>query len=547
MRTTPIPQAARGIGAAALLTFLFIQQRPVDLVQYRRFTDDLQVMRQLDAEINEDLLSSRYELLNSYDPFVEKLGRMRKTAADLLRIPEFVNGKDREQVGVLITAESKTVMEKTRYVDRFKSDNAVLKNSLRYFPSLIAEGTRAALKSNDGELREHLATLLRDILLYDLTPHSDLNVALTGEINLLSEDAARRPDLSALLGALKAHALTITAFKPKVEALTRQLVSQPDARNIDAISRTCYADYERASRAGETYRMVLYLCSVALLFYCIDRAMNLVKFRLAVARARASTEIAEQANRAKSAFLATMSHELRTPLNAILGFSELLQMEMADEGVTKWEREMQNIQRSGRHLLALINDILDLSKIDAGKVEIASEDFQLGDVLEDVTASLRPQAAKNGNTIQVVYAPAVVRGDMMRVQQCLLNLAGNACKFTHDGSIRIEANIENSADISWCQIAVIDTGIGISPDRVDSLFREFQQVDSSTTRKYGGTGLGLAISRRLCQKMGDDITVVSKAGQGSTFTMRFPSAGCNSNKEIRQAAPGPAACAAVSG
>jgi PAS domain S-box-containing protein len=237
-------------------------------------------------------------------------------------------------------------------------------------------------------------------------------------------------------------------------------------------------------------------------------------------------DLAESASRAKSMFLATMSHELRTPLNAILGFSELLKVEMEERGLHEWEQYLGTIHRSGTHLLELINGILDLSKIDAGKMELSLEDLDISTIVRDVAAAAEPLAAKNGNAVRIVCEPAILYGDRDRIRQCLLNLVENACKFTHRGEVLIEGRVEEHApdgvDGSWYLLSVVDNGIGIAPEDIAKLFSDFTQVDGSRTRRYGGAGLGLAVSRRLCRLMGGDIAVDSTFGQGSTFTMRIP-------------------------
>ena len=240
---------------------------------------------------------------------------------------------------------------------------------------------------------------------------------------------------------------------------------------------------------------------------------------------------AEAANSAKSQFLASMSHELRTPLNAIIGYSEMLQEEVADLGQTALAPDLEKIHTAGRHLLALINDILDLSKIEAGKTELFLETFEAGAMLRDVTTTVQPLVAKNGNRLVVEEGAGLgtMRADLTKVRQVLLNLLSNACKFTERGTVTLAAAREappagdgapGAGD--WLVFRVSDSGIGMTPEQLAKLFEAFAQAEASTARRYGGTGLGLAISRRFCQLMGGDITVTSRPGEGSTFTVRLP-------------------------
>jgi CheY-like chemotaxis protein/nitrogen-specific signal transduction histidine kinase len=228
----------------------------------------------------------------------------------------------------------------------------------------------------------------------------------------------------------------------------------------------------------------------------------------------------EIASKHKSQFLASMSHELRTPLNAIIGVTEMLREDARD---LKRDDEFEPLDRvlgAGRHLLALINDILDLSKIEAGRMELHLESFPLMPLIEDVVKTIEPMATKNGNRI-VIDCPfdlGTVHADQIRFRQTLLNLASNANKFTEKGTVTIAAQAQRTE----ITVAVTDTGIGMTEEQMGRLFQEFSQADASTTRKYGGTGLGLAISRHFCRMMGGNITVTSKPGEGSTFTIRLP-------------------------
>jgi PAS domain S-box-containing protein len=247
---------------------------------------------------------------------------------------------------------------------------------------------------------------------------------------------------------------------------------------------------------------------------------------------KAAKESAEAANRAKSFFLANMSHEIRTPLNAVIGYSELLQDEAQDQGASQFIPDLQKIHGAGKHLLSLINDILDLSKIEAGKMQITPERFSLAGLIEEIEATARPLVTKNGNifTIEITNELKMVTTDRTKLRQILLNLLSNAGKFTDGGDIRLSATRETVASRDWIRVRVSDTGIGISPEDQSKLFQDFMQIDPSTTKKYGGTGLGLAISRRFCEMLGGSIQVSSEVGRGSIFEFRFPTETMTSNK-----------------
>jgi PAS domain S-box-containing protein len=250
-------------------------------------------------------------------------------------------------------------------------------------------------------------------------------------------------------------------------------------------------------------------------------------------------EAAEVASRAKSRFLANMSHELRTPLHAILGYADLLQLQSTQRAYDNLDADIERIQLAGRHLLGLISDILDLTRIEANKVELHLERFEIAALLDSLVSTVRPLAEKNGNTL-AVECPAEIGAmdaDLTRVRQVLLNVLANAAKFTEHGSImlrvssefrvpsgRLSSQLEKEAieTQNWIIFEVTDTGIGMTQEQQQQLFKEFVQVDDASTRRYSGSGLGLAISHRLCLLMGGDIRVTSEPGKGSTFTVQLP-------------------------
>ncbi|TAE11532.1 MAG: PAS domain S-box protein [Oscillatoriales cyanobacterium] len=258
-------------------------------------------------------------------------------------------------------------------------------------------------------------------------------------------------------------------------------------------------------------------------------------------------EAAEAASTAKSAFLANMSHELRTPLNAIIGYSEMLQEETEESGYNELTPDLDKIRTSGRHLLSLINDILDISKIEAGRMDLYLETFDIATLIEEVADTAAPLIEKNHNTLnlQQIGNIGTMHGDITKLRQILLNLLSNAAKFTHNGTITLSASREQIAGYSseatpqnssepavnspssnpskeFLVVNCTDTGIGMNPEELQNIFQPFIQADASTTRKYGGTGLGLAISQRFCLMMGGNISVNSQVGVGSTFTIRLP-------------------------
>ena len=323
-------------------------------------------------------------------------------------------------------------------------------------------------------------------------------------------------------------------------ATVHPLTDYPLVVDVTVSEDTALAQWRRQA----TFIAIGALCA-AIGFAVLFRALAAQFCRLetqALVLARTSADLrqakdsAETANRAKSEFLARMSHELRTPLNAVIGYSEML-LEDA-EAERREEQQIADLRRingAGKHLLSLVTDVLDLAKIEAGKMELAAEPFDLGSLIDDVVATCRTLVADNGNEFVIERGGAlgIVIGDPTKLRQVVLNLVSNAAKFTSKGRVSLAVAREREAEDGdgWIRIAVRDTGIGIRDEHLPRLFQNFSQIEAMTARRPGGTGLGLALSQKLCRMMGGEITVESRPGQGSCFTVRLP------------ATPGPARAA----
>ncbi len=311
--------------------------------------------------------------------------------------------------------------------------------------------------------------------------------------------------------------LTTIARSLTTDTITVEQVSEFNSAKITRVAR-------RGDEPGQLARAFQHMAQeVATREQTLSHAVEQRTAQLAesMKTAQQAKAQAEEANTTKSKFLANMSHELRTPLNAIIGYSEILVEEMTDLEVPSLIPDVQKIHGAGQHLLGLINNILDLSKVEAGKVELFLETFAIAPLMQEITDTIHPLLIKNHNTLVVNCSIDIgtMRSDITKLRQSLFNLLSNAGKFTENGTVTLTVERKES---DWISFSVSDTGIGMTPQQQAKLFQAFTQADLSTTRKYGGTGLGLVITQQFCHLLGGEIHVESEAGQGTTFTLRLP-------------------------
>ncbi|MCH7710973.1 MAG: hypothetical protein IH903_04990 [Proteobacteria bacterium] len=557
MTALGVKQALVVAVAISILTFSYFKTQTVDPARHNQIVVRLGELKQLDATLNQDILQARSRLFHNYDPLVATAIRQRELLRSLEHGHFAIYGKGQADIDRRFEAYSKLQVERVEILERFKSKNAILKNSLSYLPVAAAELEARAREVGDHEaFADALDELVRGVLLYSLRGDEQLESHLRSRVRNIIEISAKLPGEHRLQAeTVMAHASIALKSRGQVDGLIQKLMSMPAATLADDLYRAYIENFARLQESANRYRVPMYALSVGLLVYIlyvlgklksasvtlgqVNESLNERTTKLAETNEELRGEVTERkraeqalqlamkeavaANRTKSEFLANMSHELRTPLNAIIGFSDMIKDGLAGPAADdKFLEYVQHINESGYHLLSLINDILDLSKIEADKLELDEEDIDTTEVIRSCIVLVKERAANGGVTLKIEIPQELpaLRFDERKLKQILINLLSNGIKFTPPGgTVTIK---------TWCRpdsgyvLQIIDTGIGIALEDIPKALAPFSQVDSELSRKYEGTGLGLPLTKSLVELHGGSLDLQSTVGVGTTVTIRLP-------------------------
>ena len=524
--------AAIGIALLIALTALAWRMRVENPEAYAQTTAVLRALKHIDTAVIQDVLRVHIGLTSHYDTLAGEIRQRRQLFSQARPAFEYLPPEDRQAIGNLLTAYENAAREQDDLIEEFKTEQAIIVNSLRYLPYAGQELHQQL--SPQAALSTLVYRLQHDVLRFVLSADQDMVQAIranAAQVATRLEDPAlaSHHDIAVLLK----HADLILAHKQTVDALIGRITATPLDVRSDDLWRAYSTASARHIRRTEPYRRGLYTLAVALAFYIAWIMLHLKRQTSALnalntsleSRVAARTgelahakEAAETASKAKSEFLANMSHEIRTPMNGVLGMTELL---LATAQNDRQRHLTESIQRSSESLLAVINDILDFSKIEAGKLHLEQLDFDLQETVEEAVELFAAPAQRKGVELTCHLSGSfqrTLRGDPVRLRQALLNLLGNAIKFTSQGAIHVRVDsVADTAESVTLRFAVRDSGIGIPEEAQSRVFEAFSQADGSTTRRFGGTGLGLTIVKELVGLMQGQLGVESRPGEGSTF------------------------------
>jgi signal transduction histidine kinase/DNA-binding response OmpR family regulator len=542
----------------AAMSVLYLKTQTVKPEQHARVVASLGQLRQLDASLNQDMLQVRYGLLAHYETLVNIT---RAITATQVRLESALQDQGLAQLEPIHRSRQRVaevLQSKEALLEQVKSQAAILKNSLRFLPIAI---TRLLAMIEDKPKAQLLVELLRQLerytLIYNLTGDTAQTLRVQGyvyqlEILQIEWDKPLREAIDNLIR----HVNIILSQKRKVDSLLQNFLILPTGAKLDVLYTIYQQHHEARLVEVNRYRLALYWMSVLLLIYVgyilFRLRTSVTSLRQAEAKLRDSYEHLEslvdartfelrearnaavEANRSKSEFLANMSHELRTPMNSIIGFTGRVIKKSGQLLPEKQLKNLHTVERNAHHLLNLINGVLDLSKVEAGKMEAYAEKFHLKSLISEVEELSHVLVADKDLLLhsELPEEDIILYSDQMKLKQILINLVGNAIKFTEKGGVYVQAALLDKQvqtndsfyrqDEDYLVIRIRDTGVGMNPEELATIFEAFQQVDGSVTREYGGTGLGLAVTRHFAELLQGKVEVVSSKGQGATFSVIIP-------------------------
>lgn len=558
------------------LLFLFEKSRTIDFHENEQYHSSIIQFIESVTLLELDILHARYELLVSYDNLVIYNQVVSQLNQSLYTLPSFIHPEGKIKIKQALDEISQLLNAKRRLLERFKGRTAVFKNSLSYLPTLIDDPVwQYAPPSPDLENpKQLLDKLMYFSLLYNNTADLQLHFSIQKQREKLRQyrkflqHTPNNEYRLTLLDLVLRHNHIIMLGKPELDSLTRDLLKHDIVIKTKQMESLYQYHAKKAIQTVEIYRWYMFLFILLLLTlsaYIVFTRLNgeigrrrqveqhlltlnneleqhvqqrtalLSQSNDALAKAKhrlenkamelmLAKEKAEESNRAKSRFIANMSHELRTPLNAIIGYSELLAEEAEENQNDIILMDLNRIKAAGHHLLEMVNNVLDLARVEAGKMALNLQYISISALLEQIKDTFRPLMENQQNRLVISIDPEIkeIYTDEIRLRQVLINLLSNANKFTHNGQITVIVENVLYQEKPHIYLAVIDSGIGISEENQKKLFQEFSQVDDSSTRQFDGTGLGLVICKRLLDLMQGDIILESAPDKGTTFHIYLP-------------------------